>query len=246
MSLFSRFRHSVASHRRHARRRNAVSPTVGEVLEVRRLLTNAAPSLENIIAENGEISADVQDDGSGGQISVSLDVGNNGQVDIFQDSHDGASHQWNVGGLIPLNKTDVVKIVVTETPADGSAALSNTYFVMAEGLQLAEVSFSSLDSAPIRVLGTIGDAIDGVVGQLQVMYRELGSTAWTPINPAELNTDFDAMVHEADGVKDFEFVVANQMNGETTFGEVVALFDIPGAAGGIGSLLDDDGEGVFV
>lgn len=243
MSLFSRFRPSA---RHNARRRLSSAPSAAEVLEVRRLLTNAAPSLANIVADNGEISADVIDDGSGGNISITLHYDIDGSNSPVYQSYEGASHVWQVGDKIPPNTTGTVTIVVTETPLSGGGGpVSTTHVVIAEGRQLASLDFDSIHGGPGMVEGVVGDAIDGVVGQVEVLYRELGELDWRFGDQTQPGDRFGFFVNDADGVRDYEVVVLNQYNGHEVYGQPVTLYDIPGLGVSGEGLLDEDEDGLF-
>ncbi|MCR9201720.1 MAG: hypothetical protein NXI04_24000 [Planctomycetaceae bacterium] len=242
MSLFSRFGYSA---RRSARRRVCSAPSSAEVLEVRRLLTNAAPSLTDIVAVNGEISADVTDDGSGGAITITLSFDDSGDTETWT-SYEGASHVWSVADKIPPNTSAVVTIVITESPlTGGGTALSRTYDVTAQGLQMAELDFAAIESAPGEVYGVIGTAVEGAVGTLMVMYRELGDIDWRPASSVDPGGSFSVGIGEADGTRDYEFVVANQYYGQVAFGEPVTMFDVPGIGSLSEGLLDEDEYEMF-
>lgn len=244
MSLFSAFRKSRTSHKRRSR---VLNTTPGEVLEVRRLLTNAAPTLANIVAEDGQVTADVVDDGSGGQISVEVDYNSDGTPEEYLFVEEGEVLSIDVSTEIGPNQTQPITITVVEVPLDGSAALETVHVIDAEGLSIAEVNIDSLEVEPGRVLGTISSVVDGAIGELAVLYRQVGTIDWELFAPASVGGAFAGDVPAADGQRDFEFVVANDHYGYTVLGAIVTAYDVPGTGSGSGSegLLDEDEDGLF-
>lgn len=240
------------SRRNNTRRFRSTSSHAAEVLEVRRLLTNAAPELANLTTNNGEISADVVDDGSGGMIEIAFDYENDGSVEHYETVYEGDFITHDVSHLIPPNQTMPVGITLTEIPNSGNnQTLVRSYEVLAEGLSLAEVNIDSIAASPGEVSGSIDPLYEGAVGDLFVEYREVGSTQWSTGGSVDTYGNFYVSLPQADGQLDFEFRIRNEVDMWVLFGASETVYDVPpmsppasGAGSGENSYGDDE-DGMF-
>lgn len=222
---------STGSTRRRQQIRSQVSSP--EALECRMLLTNAAPTLGDLVAENGTIEAVVQDDQSYGQIEITVDFDGDGIEDFVLDTSEGESISIDVSNYIPANETAPVTVVITETYSNEEAGttdiLTNSVTVQASGVTILAMNFDWIDAASSAAHGIIADAEDAVA-DLSVMYREVGATDWLTGNNADSEGLFDFHIPDADGEKDFEFVVVHG----GVFGDVVTINDVTAYDDGAG------------
>lgn len=198
-----------------------------QVLETRRLLTNTAPSISDLTTDNAIVTGVAQDDGSGGlSVTLSFD-GYSQEISLFA----GESFSFDLVGEIPENTVVTATLTITEVfdyeETGEGEPLSSSQTIQIAGVTIDPVDISWIDSSNSGlVYGAINPDDVSNFATASVMYREVGDTNWSFGVEPEPDGSFDFMVSEADGEKDFEFVV--MVSGESTdvFGAIVTINDL--------------------
>ena len=227
-SIHNLFFNSKNSLRRRKQIRSSMSSP--ETLECRRLLTNAAPTLANIVAEDGTIEAVVQDDQSYGDIEITVDFDGDGIDDVVMNASEGESISIDVSSYIPANETDSVTIVIKETynneEAGSTDILINSVTVQAAGVSIPAMNFAWLSGAFSNASGAVENA-EQAVAELSVMWREVGDTQWEDGGNVDSSGLVFTYLPTADGERDFEFVVVHG----GVMGGTVTLYDVSASSG---------------
>lgn len=236
MSLSNSFRSLFFNSVNSTRRRKQIWSSVSSAqpLECRRLLTNTAPTLADVTAQNGTIDATVQDDQSYGTIEITVDFDGDGLDDVVLNTSEGETISIDVSNYIPANQTAPVIVVLTETYSNEDAGttdiLTRSVTIQASGVTIQAMNFEWLNSGGSSASGAVED-FEEAVADLTTMYREVGDTEWLPGGDVDAFGFVNTVVPGANGEKDFEFVVVHG----GVMGDIVTLNDIPANSG--------DGEG---
>ena len=232
LPTFNNFFSKIQS--RSQRRLNSDSVSSGEVLEFRRMLTNAAPEITGLSGANAAVSGLIEDDGSGGDLYVTITVGNTSEeFSVMEDE----TFNFDLASYIPPNTTATVTVQVTEYYDDENSGeqlvLSTSQTIQAAGVTILPIDFDWIDADGAIIFGEIDLTNVNLEASVSVMYREVGDTSWILGSDTINNGAFGFDVVEADGEKDFEFVVMHSgTDSVDVFGGSETFYDLDPEAEG--------------
>lgn len=231
LPTFNKFFSKIQS--RSQRRSNSYPVSSGEVLEFRRLLTNAAPEITGLSGADASVSGLIEDDGSGGDLYVTITVGNSSEeISVLEDE----TFDFDLSSYIPPNTTATVTVQVTEYYDDENSGeqleLSTSQTIQVAGVTILPIDFDWIDADGAIIFGEIDLTSVNPEASVSIMYREVGDTFWSLGSDSINNGAFGFDVLEADGEKDFEFVVMHSGDSVDVFGGSETFYD-----------LDPDAEG---